>query len=144
MTVLVVGGLEVADRGHMTVGQVLVEPVQVVLVVGLPVAPDLGQAGRGQVVRVGGGGVVLERVVVRVVVRDGDPADVGVATAADRGAVAGPRCRCEPALEPAPGDAAGVEQVADVLPAHLDRGVGVVGTAVVVRVRVAVDRAGVG
>src|SRR5215470_8328966 len=139
--VLVLGGLEVAHRRQVPALQGLEEPAQVVLVVGRAAAPDLGDAGRRNVVRVGRGLVVLERVVVRAVVGDGHAADVGVAGAAHRRAARGGAGGGEAALEPAPGDALGVEQVTDVAPAHLDRGVGVVGAAVVERVGVAVDGA---
>src|SRR6266700_1151877 len=81
--VLVGGGLQEADRRHAAAAQVLEEPVQVVLVFGPPIVPDLGDAGRGQVERVGGGGVVLERLVVRDVVGDGLAAGIGVVAPAD-------------------------------------------------------------
>src|SRR5215470_17138598 len=139
--VLVRGGLEVAHGGQVPLAEGLEEPAQVVLVVGRAAPPDLGHAGRRGVVRVGRGLVVLERVVVRAVVGNGHPADVGVAGAAHRRAARGGAGGGEAALEPAPGDALGVEQVTDVAPAHLDRGVGVVGAAVVERVGVAVDGA---
>src|ERR1035438_8888755 len=136
MAVLVLRGLQVADRWHVPVGERGVEVGQVVLVVGLVGVADGGLRRRRQVLGVGRGLEVLERVVVRRVVGGGVTADVGVRSAADRvaGAVgAGGR---EPALEPAPADAPGVEQVADVLAGHdADRaGRGVAGVrAVVVR-----------
>src|SRR4029077_19589236 len=124
--VLVLGGLEVAHRRQVPLAEGLEEPAQVVLVVGRSATPDLGDAGRRGVVRVGRGLVVLERVVVRAVVGHGPAADVGVAGAAHRRATRGGAGGGEATLEPAPGDALGVEQVTDVLPAHGDGRVGVI------------------
>ena len=143
--VLVRSRLEVADGRHVAVLQRLVEVGQVVLVVGLIGAPDPGFRGRRQVLRVRGGLVVLERVVVRHVVRHLGTADVLVLRAADRVAGAVRPGRREPALEPAPGDVLRVEQVTDVLPGHHAdrRGGRVAGVRAVVvrRVQVAVDGA---
>src|SRR6185437_12379990 len=143
--VLVLGRLEVAHRGHVPVLQRGEEVGQVVLVVGLVGAADGGFRGRRQVLGVGGGLVVLERVVVRGVVGHRGATDVLVRRAADRVPGAVGRGGREPALEPAPGDMPRVEQVADVAPGHhADRAGGrVAGVRAVVvgRVQVAVDRA---
>src|SRR6201996_2163283 len=95
VAVLVGGGLEVAHRGQLgAAGAVegVTEVRHVVLVVGLVRVADLRQRTRRQVVRVRGGRVVLERVVVRHVVLHRDTRDVGVAGTAD-GQAAGGRGR---------------------------------------------------
>src|ERR1700691_1323110 len=149
----VVGPLGVAAGRHVAVLQRLGEVRQVVLVVGLVGAADRGLRRRRQVGRVRRGGVELERGPGRGVLVRRAAVDVGALRAADR-AAAVRRRRGEPALEPAPRDVLGVQQVADVLTGHhaLRVGGGVVGVRalVVVRVDVAVggavrgDRACVG
>jgi hypothetical protein len=76
--VLVDSGLEVADGGHLPGVHRAPEVGQVVLVVGLAVVPDLGDRGGRQMVRVGGGPVVLEGFEGVVVVLDGFAANAAV------------------------------------------------------------------
>src|SRR5262249_33079451 len=144
---------------------------QVVLVVGLVGVPDHRRRGRRQVVRVRGRGVVLEGLVVGDVVALGPPVRrytpigrVGRAPWLPSGSAersppvvggslpitgclgAWPRPRGggpEPALEPAPGEAGGVQEVAEVATVHavLSDLHGVAGRAVVQqRLWVADDR----
>ncbi len=102
VAVLVCGLLHEGDGQQVVVVDRLVEVRQVALVVGLAVVADLRHRFRRDVVHVGRRSVVLERVVVRRVVRDRG-ADVGVPLATDglagRGGWFG---RAEAALEPAP------------------------------------------
>src|SRR5207302_9970060 len=93
----------------------LAGPGRVVLVGGWVGVTDSGLGGPGHVCGGGRRLVVLERVVVRRVVRDRVAADVLVRVAADREAGRVGPGRIEAALEPAPADVPGVEQVADVL-----------------------------
>ena len=65
VAVLVLTGLEEADRGQVAVPERLAEVGQVVLVVGLVGVADGGLGRRRQVLGVRGRLVVLERVVVR-------------------------------------------------------------------------------
>src|SRR5580700_957782 len=74
--VLVLRRLQVADRGQVVDLQRRVEVGQVVLVVGLVRVADREHRAGRQVLRVGGGRVVLERLVVRRVVGDRVAADV--------------------------------------------------------------------
>src|SRR6185312_12187763 len=113
------------------------EVLQVVLVIGLVGgSADSSSRARCQVVRVRRGGVVLEGLVVRAVVADGGAADV-VGGGCTGGHTTVHRRWPEPALEPAPADAFGVEQITDVAPGHRHV-VGVGGGAVVQgRVRIA-------
>src|SRR6185312_227433 len=103
------------------------EVAEVVLVVGLVLTADHRDGCRREVLRVRGRGVVLERLVVRVVIQLRGASDVQVRAGADRGEVVGastagpvPRTR-ESALEPAPGGAGPIEQIPDVGATELDR-----------------------
>src|SRR6185312_1394844 len=147
VAVLVRRCLEVRHRGQGRAAgavQRLVEVRPVVFVVGLVGVADLRRGGRREVVRVRGGRVVLERDVVRRVVRHRGAADVLVRATADRATAVG-RGRREAALEPAPGDMLCVQQVTDVLAAHhaerAGGGVAAVRAGVEVRVDVTVHRA---
>src|SRR5712664_3588514 len=95
--------------------------------------------------------VILERLVVRNIVTHGRREIVsgkpGVMRAADCSAVRIYARRRESALEPAPGDALGVQQIAYVFPNYGDHGRGLqlgVGQHAIVeaRARIAYDRAG--
>lgn len=150
MAVLVLRGLDEADRRKAAVLGGLVEPAEVVLVVGLSVVTDLGQRGRCHVVRVRRRLEVLERVVVRAVVHNRGAGEVGVRRCAHgvRRVVARRCGRREATLEPTPRDAAGVEFVADVLTRHgaevVGRGVVLVRAVVVGGIGVVGDRADTG
>jgi hypothetical protein len=88
VAVLVLGGLQEADRGQVAGLERGVEVRQVVVVVGPARVADLRDALRGQVVRVGRRLVVLERRVVRAVVLRRGAADVGVGGAGALGVAA--------------------------------------------------------
>ena len=86
------------------------------------VMADRRNRGRPRVRRIRGRGVVLERLMMRNVVgllRVGDGR--GVAALAAGRAVGIDGAEVEAALEESPGDAGGVQKVADVLAAELDR-----------------------
>src|SRR6266568_2922666 len=145
VAVLVLRRLQEADRRHVPGAERGVEVRQVVLVAGLVGVPDGGLGARRQVLGVSGRLVVLERLVVRRVVSDLGAADVRALVAADRESGAVGPGRREAALEPAPGDAPGVEQVTDVLAGRdghrVGRGVAGVGAIVKGGVGVTVDGA---
>src|SRR5258707_11403062 len=102
---------------------------------------DHCRRGRRQVMLVGGGRVVLERLVVRDVVRYRGAGNVLVARVADGlagGRGAGGR---KATLEPAPADALVVEQIAHVPPAHQHLRAGGWGAVIQYRAWVADDGA---
>ena len=92
------------------------------MVGGIACMADRRDRGRTRVRRVGGRGVVLEGLVMRNVVRFRSLGDRrGGAALAAGGAVRIGDREVEAALEQSPGDARGVEQVADILAAEADR-----------------------
>ena len=116
MAVLITGRLEEADRGEVARVEGVEEVVRVVLVVGR-VAIDANAAGRRGpgVLQVLGGGVVLEGLVMRNVIRLVGLGDRrSGAAAAPGGSVSILDRQVEAALEESPADAGGVEQVTDV------------------------------
>src|ERR1700693_1006624 len=72
-----------------------------------------------QVMLVGGLLVIHERFMMRNIVA-GRSREAGCYGCAYRGAICEPAGRAEPALEPTPRDALGVQQVANVFAAHTD------------------------
>jgi hypothetical protein len=117
--------LEEGDLRHVPRFDGLFEPFDVVLVVD-PFGPfgarriaeaDLAHRARRGVLEVGRALVVLERLVVHHVAGDRGTADVLHRLGAERTGTFEP-ARFEAALEPAPGDAAFVQQVTDVPAGH--------------------------
>ena len=131
MASLVRRRLDEGDRGQVVGAERGPQRVEVVLVVRL-IALMADQRGRArrQVMGIGGRLVVLERVVMLVILR-----------AAQRLRRGRARLRREVAIEPAPGDRFRVEQVADVVPGHLDLGDGRRVTVVETRIEVRNHRA---
>ena len=147
VAVLVVSGLQEGHGRQVALLDCGVEVLQVVLVVGAVGLANHFIARRRQVVRISSGCIVLERLVVRVVIRLILASQRGVGSAAaGTGIIGSFVSRAEAALEPAPGDVLVVELVADVLGVHCGDLVGACGgvirAVVVKRVWVADDGSG--
>src|SRR5229473_669095 len=90
--------------------------------------------------RIEGGGVVLERLVMRNVVSHRRPGDVHVGAAANRGPVRTPHGWSEAPLEPSPGDRVIVQEIAHVSPSHRNRAEGWIDAVIESRTRISNDR----
>ena len=119
MAVLISGGFEISDGREAAFTESQPESAEVVLVIGA-IGRSADQRGvLGQIVmEILGAGVVLERLVVRNVVANGfDGVITGesrMVRAADRLTLGVEASGSEAALEPAPGDVLGIEEIADV------------------------------
>jgi hypothetical protein len=102
MTGLVCRGLQETYRRQVVGRKRVPEIGQRILMVGLVCVSNGTDRRRRQVMRIRRGGVVLKRGVVRVVLGDA----LGLAAAG--------ACRCPVSVEPAPCNALGIEQVADI------------------------------
>src|SRR5260370_42232470 len=90
--------------------------------------------------RIEGGGVVLERLVMRNVVSHRRAGDVHVGAATNRGPVRTPLGWSEAPLEPSPGDRVIVQEIAHVSPPHRNRAEGWIDAVIVSRTRISNDR----
>ena len=111
--------LQEAHRRQVALRQGVIEILEVILVLGLVRLADHGGGAGRQMPGIGGLRIILEGLVMGDVVGDGLARDVDRFVAADRLAVLAAG-RAESALEPAPGDALVVQQIADVASGQCD------------------------
>src|SRR5579859_738857 len=120
VAVLVTGRLEVANGRQFVRICRGPEIRQIILVIGRPRMPDLVHGCRCQVGRICGLRKVLERFMVRDVIRYGRTGHVRMSSAAYRLTARVYSSWTETTLEPAPADVFRVEQIADVRAGHGD------------------------
>src|SRR6266849_10069948 len=120
MAVLVSRRLEKTQRGKVTRACRGPEIGQIVLMIRLVGLSDHVDRSWRQVMRIGRLRVILKRLVVWNIVERREPSHGAVIGSADRRAIRVPSGRAKATLEPSPGDALLVEQIADVSPRQRD------------------------